>query len=337
MPDTPHPSVTSLEQSLATPIERYFAPEVREQDIIASMLATIRTPSTKREYRKDLNKFFKEMTGVDPNNDSVLEFLHLTEKRAVAVVLKYKGKLLERGLKEATVNRRITSIKSLVKFARKVGVCTYSLEDVEMEKNVAYRDTTGVDAKTYATVVRTCDRTTKIGKRDYAILRLLWENGLRRGEMSKLSVKDFDPHGQRLRIFGKGKGNNDEWVKISAQTISAITQWLDSRSRLIANDALFISLDNNTWGYRLSGNAIYQIVVRRFKAAGIDKVMSPHRIRHSGVTTVLEISDGNITKGKTYSRHSKVETVMVYDDNRNQNQGEITNQLADLIDKEYFE
>jgi integrase/recombinase XerC len=337
MSDTPRSSVESLEKSLATPIERYFAPEESEQDIITSMLATIRTESTKREYRKDLNKFFKEMTGVEPNNDSVLEFLHLSEKRAVAVVLKYKGKLLERGLKEATVNRRITSIKALVKFARKVGVCTYSLEDVEMEKAVAYRDTTGVDAKTYAAVVKTCDLETKIGKRDYAILRLLWENGLRRGEMSNLSVKDFDPHASRLRIFGKGKGNNDEWVKLSTQTVGAITSWLDARSRLIASDALFISLDNNTWGYRLSGNAIRTMVVRRFKAAGIDKVMSPHRIRHSGVTTVLEISNGNVTKGKTYSRHVKVETVMVYDDNRNQSQGEITNQLADLIDKEYFE
>ncbi|MEA5599269.1 tyrosine-type recombinase/integrase [Rivularia sp. UHCC 0363] len=332
MSDTPDDAVTSLEKSLATPIERYFAADDSEQDIIASMLSSIRTESTKREYRKDLNKFFKEMTETEPNSDSVLEFLHLSEKRAVAVVLKYKGKLLERGLKEATVNRRITSIKSLVKFARKLGVCTYSLEDVEMEKAVAYRDTTGVDAKTYAAVVKMCDRATKIGKRDYAILRLLWENGLRRGEISKLSVKDFDPHVSRLRIFGKGKGNNDEWLKVSPQTVSAITEWLDARSRLIANDALFISLDNNTWGYRLSGNAIRQIVVRRFKAAGIDKVMSPHRVRHSGVTTVLEINNGNITKGKTYSRHSKVETVMVYDDNRNQNQSEITNQLADLID-----
>ena len=155
--------------------------------------------------------------------------------------------------------------------------------------------------------------------------------------MSKLSVKDFDPHGRRLRIFGKGKGNNDEWVKLSAQTVAAITNWLDSRSRLIANDALFISLDNNTWGHRLSGNAIRSMVIRQFKVAGIDKVMSPHRIRHSGVTAVLEINNGDVTKGKSYSRHVKVETVMIYNDNRNQNQGEITNQLADLIDEEYKE
>lgn len=333
MTDTPYDgAVTSLEKSLATPIERYFAPSESEQDIIASMLATIRTESTKREYRKDLTKFFVAMTGVEPNPDSVLEFLHLSEKRAVAVVLKYKAKLLSQGLKEATVNRRITSIKSLVKFARKLGVCSFSLEDVEMEKASSYRDTTGVDAPTYAAVIKTCDRSTKIGKRDYAILRLLWENGLRRGELSKLSVKDFDPHGQRLRIFGKGKGNNDEWVQLSMQTVGAITDWLDARLRLIANDALFISMDHHTWGHRLSGDGIRKIVVRYFKAAGIDKVMSPHRVRHSGVTTVLEMSGGNITKGKTYSRHAKVETVMVYDDNRNQNQAEITNQLADLID-----
>jgi integrase/recombinase XerC len=333
MSDTPHDgAVTSLEKSLATPIERYFVPSESEQDIIASMLATIRTPSTKREYRKDLTKFFVAMTGVEANPDSVLEFLHLSEKRAVVVVLKYKAKLLAQGLKEATVNRRITSIKSLVKFARKVGVCNYSLEDVEMEKAVAYRDTTGVDAKTYAVVIHKCDRSTQIGKRDYAILRLLWENGLRRGEVSKLSVKDFDPHGQRLRIFGKGKGNNDEWVQLSPQTVDAISNWLNARSQLVASDALFISMDHNTWGHRLMGDGIRKIVVRCFKAAGIDKIMSPHRVRHSGVTTVLEMTDGNITKGKTYSRHAKVETVMVYDDNRNQNQSEITNQLADLID-----
>jgi integrase/recombinase XerC len=333
MSDTPHNgAVTSLEKSLATPIERYFAPDESEQDIITNMLATIRTESTKREYRKDLTKFFVAMTLHTPNPDSVLEFLHLTEKRAVAVVLKYKAKLLAQGLKEATVNRRITSIKSLVKFARKLGVCTYSLEDVLMEKAVAYRDTTGVDAETYAAVICMCDRMTQIGKRDYAILRLLWENGLRRGEVSKLSVKDFDPHGQRLRIFGKGKGNNDEWVQLSPQTVGAISNWLDSRSQLVASDALFISMDHHRRGHRLSGDGIRKIVVRCFKTAGIDKIMSPHRVRHSGVTTVLEMTDGNITKGKTYSRHAKVETVMVYDDNRNQNQSEITNQLANLID-----
>ncbi|NEU71857.1 integrase, partial [Hassallia byssoidea VB512170] len=110
MSDTPHPprrtfhkssddtgfdsAVESLEKSLWAPIERYFAATEDEQDVIALMLANIRAPSTRREYQKDLRKFFVAMTGCEPNIDSVLEFLHLTEKRAVAVVLKYKALLL---------------------------------------------------------------------------------------------------------------------------------------------------------------------------------------------------------------------------------------------------
>ena len=100
-------AVESLKKSLSAPIERYFAATEDERDVIALMLANIRAPSTRREYQKDLRKFFVAMTGIEPNVDSVLEFLHLTEKRAVAVVLKYKAKLLAIGLKEATVNRRL--------------------------------------------------------------------------------------------------------------------------------------------------------------------------------------------------------------------------------------
>ena len=60
MSDTSDGTVTSLEKSLATPIERYFAADEEEQDIITSMLACYRTESTKREYRKDLNKFLRK-------------------------------------------------------------------------------------------------------------------------------------------------------------------------------------------------------------------------------------------------------------------------------------
>jgi integrase/recombinase XerC len=65
--------------------------------------------------------------------DNVLEFLHLEERQAV-VVLKYKAKLIDKGLKEATVNRRLAALKSLVEMGRKLGVCHYSLGDIKGEK-----------------------------------------------------------------------------------------------------------------------------------------------------------------------------------------------------------
>ena len=323
--------VASLLKALDAPIERYFAPTEDERDIIALMLANIRAPSTRLEYKKDLRKFFVAMTGLEPNVDSVLEFLHLTEKRAVAVVLKYKAKLLAQGLKEATVNRRLSALKSLVKFARKTGVCVYSLADVELEKVKSYRDTSGVDASTIDSVIRQCSRSTVKGKRDYALLRLLWECALRRNEVSQLNVLDFDPHECKLRILGKGQGTNHEWVKLSTGAVDAISDWLQARGNITASSPLFISLDNRTLGHRLTGDGIRKIVVKYFGEAGVKKLMSPHRIRHSAITAVLDATDGNVRKTQKLSRHAKLDVLMQYDDNRQHDQEEMTNLLAEML------
>jgi len=96
-----------------------------------------------RAYEKDLYDFFATMTGLSPHPALVREFLRPKRFAAVAVVLKYKAKLIDKGLKEATINRRLAAIKRGVNFARKVGECEWSLVNVEGEKVVPYRDTTG--------------------------------------------------------------------------------------------------------------------------------------------------------------------------------------------------
>jgi integrase/recombinase XerC len=86
-----------------------------------------------RAYEKDLYDFFATMTGLSPHPALVREFLRPKRFAAVAVVLKYKAKLIDKGLKEATINRRLAAIKRGVNFARKVGECEWSLVDVEGE------------------------------------------------------------------------------------------------------------------------------------------------------------------------------------------------------------
>ena len=65
--------------------------------------------------------------------------------------------------------------------------------------------------------------------------------------------------------------------------------------------------------------------------AGVEKVISPHRIRHSSITTALDKTDGNVRKVQKLSRHAKFETLMRYDDNRSNSQKEITEVLDDLL------
>lgn len=94
---------------------------------------------------------------------------------------------------------------------------------------------------------------------------------------------------------------------------------------------LFCTVDRATFGHRLSGNAIYNIVRNSSESAGITKVMSPHRIRHSAITAALDATNGDTRKVQKLSRHRNLNTLMIYDDNRHQHQSEVTNILADLV------
>ncbi|MFM6047295.1 MAG: tyrosine-type recombinase/integrase [Dolichospermum sp.] len=323
----------SLESSLSTPIGSRFThiDSRQDTDVLNQLLADKRAETTRRAYLSDINNFFNIMTGDTANHDAVLEFLHLSQGKAVATVLKYKAALINKGLKEATVNRRIAAIKSLVVFGRKVGVCSYSLEDVKGEKTAKYRDTTGVDAPTFKSILQQCDLNTVKGIRDYAILRLLWGNALRRGEVSKLNKGDFDPTAKTLRILGKGKGTQYQTIDLSPAAVESINNWLSVRGQIAADTPLFSALDNAHRGHRLTGDAIRKIVCEYSQNAGIAKTMSPHRVRHSAITAALDATGGDVRKVQKLSRHSKLDTLMIYDDNRKRDQGEITNLLDDLL------
>jgi integrase/recombinase XerC len=158
----------------------------------------------------------------------VLEFLHLEKSDAVTLVLRYKAHLIRKGLAEATVNRRLAALKSLVAMGRKMGHCVYSLEDIKAEKVQRYRDTTGISPEDFKRVLSVPDRDTLQGKRDYALLRLLWGNALRRNEISQLNIGDFNQSARTLLIRGKGRGSQTESIDLSRATKDAIAIWLEA-------------------------------------------------------------------------------------------------------------
>jgi len=169
------------------------------------------------------------------------------------------------------------------------------------------------------------------GVRDYALLRLLWENALRRGEVSALDIKDLDIENKRLWILGKGRGTQKEVIAVSVPVVQALLEWLKVRGESDVNQPMFISVAHLTKGHRLSGTSIYRIVRDVAAQAGITKLMSPHRIRHSGITAALAATGGDVRRVQKLSRHSNLNTLMIYDDNRLNYQGEISEILSDLI------
>ncbi len=111
-----------------------------------------------------------------------------------------------------------------------------------------------------------------------------------------------------------------------------------SRSWVIASkkssktkQPLFTVIAYNGNGKRIRREAIWRLVDGLCKKVGITKQMSPHRVRHSSITTVLDKNNGNYRATQRFSRHAKPDTVMKYDDNRSKLQKAMTDILADLV------
>jgi integrase/recombinase XerC len=276
-------------------------------------------------YQKDIQNFLADL------GTELGKFLSLDRHKAFELVSRYKGELIQKGLKSATINRRLAAIKSLVSFSYNCGHSDFMLESVKGEKLSAYRDTSGVDPETFKRVLGGIDRETLKGIRDYALLLLLWSNALRRSEVSKANISDFDPMTKTLRIFGKGRGNNAETVSLGSGTVTAITVWLEARGETNPDKALFVSVNPGYRDGRLCTQSIYDIVSDRCQSAGITKVMSPHRIRHSSITAALEATNGDVRRVQKLSRHSSLNTLLIYDDNRKNHQKEVTDLLDGLV------
>ncbi len=306
-------------------------------DVVASLLAEKRSFATKKTYEKSLICFFNLAYGEKPTEEIVDRFLQLGKFEAIRIVLRYKCDLIAKGLSEATVNCRLSVLRSLVAFAGKIGKCKWTLDDVKSEPAKGYRDTTGVKPADIGDILAQCDRQTVRGKRDYAILRLLWCNALRRNEISSLNVGDFDFDSKTLKILGKGQGAQKAIITLDKVTAFSIKEWLsqcDIRepNKSYSDRALFIAMDCNYLGHRLSGTSIYQIVCNASRSAGIRKPMSPHRMRHSAITAALDATNGDVRKAQQLSRHKKLNTLMIYDDNRTNMQGQVSNLLGNILD-----
>jgi integrase/recombinase XerC len=306
-----------------------IADTVSDSDFLAEFLQLKVSPNTRRTYTQCLDDFFWRLASVHASIEIVREFLSLSQFQAIALVLKYQSLLIEAGLAPSTINTRISAIKSLSNHARKLGRCQFSLSDVKSVAVEIYRDTSGVDVSGMRSILETCDLGTVKGVRDYALIRLLWDNALRRGEVSGANVGDFDLKGRKLWIKGKGRIEKSA-INLNPVTVTAICDWLDIRGGVASSDPLFISLDHPNGG-RLQGRGIHQTISLRSKQAGIAKQMSPHRVRHSAITAYLDASGGDVRSAQGLSRHKNLNTLTRYDDNRHQHQGKATDVLADLL------
>jgi len=289
--------------------------EITAEEVVSTFLSG-RSEDTKRAYRKDLAAYadFVASEPVYALNSLLSDGHGLANLK----VERYKSYLLKKGLSPATINRRLSAVRSVVKLARKLGKVDWTLE-VENVRSEAYRDTRGPNLEE---VKRLMSFTTN--RRDSAILMLLYVLALRRGEVAHLDLEDFD--GERLWIQGKGK-HEKEPLSLPEPVIDSLNAWIEERDD--QPGALFLNFDRAGKGERLTGTSINRIVKAIGDKAGIK--LTAHGLRHSSITNALDLSNGDVRSVQQFSRHAKVETVLKYDDNRRDLRGELAKRVAEGI------
>jgi integrase/recombinase XerC len=292
--------------------------------IWAEFLSLQISAATRNSYAASLKDFFRRQFDLAVSPEAIEQFLSSSEYDAITQVLAYRVQLLEAGLSASTVNARLAALKSFVTHAAKRKLCAFRLDDIKSVKAQSYKDTRGISIEQFRQLIGTIDRSTSLGKRDYAIMRLLWDNALRRAEVCGLDRSDFRPGEARLYLKGKGRIDKES-IDLAPVTVYAISDWLDSIQT--TSPALFLSSRDG----RLSPDRIYGIVLNLGAAAGIDRAVSPHMIRHSSITALLDANGGDVRSAQAHSRHQNLATLIRYDDNRQELQGKSARILADLI------
>jgi integrase/recombinase XerC len=290
-------------------------------DVLDRWLAG-RKPTTRDAYGRDVEDFAGWL-GVAPSA-AVERLLAHGAPAANGLVLDYVNHLKALRRAHATINRRIAALQSLVKVARLLGMVAWTIE-VQREKVKPYRDTRGPGrAGVRRLYARLREREDPKGARDVAIFRLDHDLGLRRGEIVSLDLSHLEL-GDESRVWVMGKGDDGRMpMTLPAETVAALRTWLAARGS--EPGPLFLNFDRAGKGGRLTGRSVHRIVTKLGAQLGIR--VTPHGVRHTAITTVLDESGGDYRAAQRFSRHVNSTTLRYYDDSREDLGGKMARLIA---------
>jgi integrase/recombinase XerD len=147
------------------------------------------------------------------------------------------------------------------------------------------------------------------GTRDRAILEVMYGAGLRVSEASGLDVDDLDLDEGSVRVFGKG--SKERLVPVGRYGVQAVASYLSRSRPALANARSGPALFLNQRGGRLSRQGVHRMLRQAVGRAGIDKRMTPHTLRHSFATHLLE-GGADIRVVQELLGHASLSTTQIY-------------------------
>ena len=252
--------------------------------------------NTVAAYRRDLTEF-AEVTG----NTS-------TEKIDSRVVTTYLGYLGRQGRKPSTISRKISSVKQLFGYLVEAGVIKKNPAGAVTAPKIMRYHPHYLSPREIEMMIEAAQEQAKNGRRDRMIVELLYGSGLRISELIGLKLSDIEFEAGFIRVTGKG--NKQRLVPLGGYARSAVESYLaeapDKKDEKSGNLLL-----RNNLGKAFSRVGLWRIVKKLVARAGISKPVSPHTLRHSFATHMLE-GGADLRVVQEMLGHADISTTQIY-------------------------
>ena len=253
------------------------------------------TNDTLKNYQIDLKQFS--------------EFLHSKNQDLYTAdrlhIESFFMKLNSLGLSPSSLARKASTLRSYFLFLLKTSVISIS-PMINIKTPKLSKKLPNILSISDVDTLCNIDASSSVSKRDRAIIEVMYSSALRLSELSSLNIDSVDIESKCVKVIGKGK--KERILPLGAKASEALLDWTSARRDLCPVDnALFI----NKFGTRLSNRSIQNRINFWVKKQGLNCKISPHTLRHSCATHLLEAS-GDLRAVQEFLGHEDISTTQIY-------------------------
>jgi len=268
---------------------------------------------TAKNYIVCLNPFFKYLQDNNITNPQKEDI-----KAYKRYLITYINPKTNKPITQSTKQQYLRAVKQFIEWLYSEGYyenIASSIRNFKLKRDI--NNKSSKDAFTESdiqVILNSIDRTTAVGKRDYAIILLAVTGGLRINELSNIDIQDLELiNGKcKLKILGKGHTDKDNYIKVIPAVYEVIQDYLKTRDNIKPTDALFTSTSNRALNKRITKQSISQIIKNRLRQAGYNSPsLTAHSLRHTSITLLLN-AGADIYTAQMHARHQDPKTTEIY-------------------------
>lgn len=245
-------------------------------------------------YREDLVEFFKYLDGKDVKK---------TDYKFIRTYLAY---MFSKKYEKKTISRHISTLRSFYKYLYEEKIIDRNpmvlISNPKLDKklpNFLYYDELEI-------LLNIPDRSTILGLRNAVILEVLYSTGIRVSELVNIKLKDINFKDKKILILGKG--NKERYVLYGEVLKNLLDEYLVKREKL-SNNSDYLILNKN--GTQITDRGIRSIISSILKQGELDFHVSPHTLRHTFATHMLE-NGADLKSVQELLGHENLSTTQVY-------------------------